>query len=95
MKQIEDSKTCDMLDVQLASEAPKRSSGRVAGTPALTAAQRQALRRERLRAAGGDVLTITVTSEVAAALRKFVQFKDMTQGDAVTKILSDRLLRKR
>ena len=61
----------------------------------MTAAERQQARRDRIKAAGGDVLTVTVDGEVAEALRRFVQFKDMTQGEAVTRILRDRLLRKR
>lgn len=59
------------------------------------AAARQKARRERLKAAGVESITITLPVDVIEALRKFVEFKDMTQADAVEKILRDRLLRKR
>jgi formylmethanofuran:tetrahydromethanopterin formyltransferase len=73
----------------------KRPRGRPATVVAMSAAERQRARRERLRAVGGDVLTVSVDADVLEALRKFVEFKDMTQGEAVTRILRDRLLRKR
>lgn len=53
------------------------------------------LSRERRRAAGVEEITVEVDREVADALRRFVQFKDMTLGEAATRILRDRLLRKR
>lgn len=89
MKQLDDKVTGDLLEVF------KRPRGRPPTGKALSGSDRQRLRRERLRAAGDEVLTITVSSEVAEALRRFVQFKDITQGEALTKIISDRLLRKR
>lgn len=60
-----------------------------------TSAQRQKERRERLRQLGIVALTVEVPADVAAALRKFVEFKDETQSEAVVRILRDRLLRKR
>jgi hypothetical protein len=51
--------------------------------------------RERLREQGREILTVDVPQEVAEALRRYVEFKDMTQGQAVERILRDRLLRKR
>ena len=89
MKQVEDKKTLDLFGPM------KRHRGRPATGVSMTAAERQQARRDRIKAAGGDVLTVTVDGEVAEALRRFVQFKDMTQGEAVTRILRDRLLRKR
>jgi hypothetical protein len=89
MKQPGDNKTVDMLP------AAKRPRGRPSTGVAMSAAERQRAYRERLRAVGGDVLSVTVDADVLEALRKFVEFKDITQGEAVTRILRDRLLRKR
>lgn len=99
MKQAIDTKTGDLLPV-LADLVPpvdpvRRPRGRPPSGNAQTAAQRQAARRERLKASGVEALTFLVDDEVAAALRKFVEFKDMTQAEAINKILRDRLLRKR
>lgn len=96
MIQANDNKTGDLLTVLAVPDAPvKRPRGRPASGLALSAAERQAARRERLRASGVEPLTFLVDDEVAAALRKFVEFKDMTQAQAINAILRDRLLRKR
>lgn len=89
MKDAADNRTFELVD------PPKRGRGRPATGAAVSAADRQKAYRERLRAAGGDVLTVVVDAEVSEALRKFVEFKDITQGEAVSRILRDRLLRKR
>lgn len=97
MKQTEDNQTCELIGLPSMPVA-KRGRGRPVTNPLSVkdqAAERQKARRKRLKASGSEVLTIVVTAEVAAALRKFVEFKDMSQGDALTKILTDRLLRKR
>lgn len=73
----------------------KRPRGRPVTGNAMTAAERQKLRRERLRAAGDEVITLTVSLEVADALRRSVKFKDLTLGEAFNKIVYDRLIRKR
>jgi hypothetical protein len=62
---------------------------------AKTNAQRQRERRERLLSQGIETLTVDVDAEVAEALRKFVQFKDETLGQVASRVLRDRLLRKR
>jgi len=72
-----------------------RPRGRPPSGQALSSADRQRARRERLRAAGSDVLTVQVDSDVLEALRGFAQAEEITQGDAVSSILRDRLLRKR
>lgn len=93
MKQLNDNKTAELPVVPV--EPVKRGRGRPPSGCALTAAERQQGRRDRLRAAGIEPLTFLVDDEVAAALRKFVEFKDMTQAQAINAILRDRLLRKR
>lgn len=97
MKQIEDTKTLDLLDaVPLKVAVPKRGRGRPAGpVPALTSAQRQAVRRARLKESGVMALTVSLSADVLAALSKFVEFKDMTKDQVVERILRDRLFRKR
>lgn len=70
--------------------------GRPATGNALSASERQARRRAKLKAEGKTVLPPAVVSqEVEQALAKFIQFKDMTLGDAIDRIVRDRLLRKR
>lgn len=88
MKQPEDSKTVDIFGL-------KRPRGRPPSGDAMTAAERQKARRERLKASGADVATFTLDADVLEALRKFTEFKDETLGQAVSRILRDRLLRKR
>jgi hypothetical protein len=61
----------------------------------MSGAERQRLRRERMREAGKATLTVDVDVDVIERLRKFVEFKDMTQGEVVSRVLRDRLLRKR
>lgn len=75
-------------------EAPRR--GRPASGTALSAADRQARRLAKLEAEGKGLLPPAVVSlEVKQALAKFIQFKEMTLGDALERIVRDRLLRKR
>ena len=70
--------------------------GRPATGKALTAAARQARRREKLEAEGKTVLPpVVVSREIAEALARHIQFKDMTLGDAIERIVRHRLLRKR
>lgn len=91
-KHVADDKTIDLVTP---GAGVVRQRGRPVTGTALTPAQRQKARRERLRAAGEEEITVKVSAEVAAALRKFVEFKDLTLGEALTKIMHDRLLRKR
>jgi phage-related tail fiber protein len=78
---------------------PKRR-GRPPSGKALSGASRIAAYRVRLAAAGRETLTLDVDQEVACALRAYVDRKksdaeDLTLGQAVERILRDRLLRKR
>ena len=73
-----------------------RGRGRPSTGTALSASARQARRREKLEAEGKTLLPrVVVSLEVQQALAKFIQFKDMTLGDALDRIVRDRLLRKR
>ena len=73
----------------------KRSPGRPPKADAMSAAERQAARRARLRAAGVAQLSVDVPMDVLDALSKFVEFKDLTKGEVVARVMRDRLLRKR
>jgi len=73
----------------------KRSPGRPPKPDAMSAAERQAARRARLKAAGVAQLSVDVPMDVFEALSKFVEFKDLTKGEVVAKVMRDRLLRKR
>lgn len=64
------------------------------------AARRKRESRARLAASGLQTVTVDLDVEVAAALRSYVERKkadadDLTIGQAVDRILRDRLLRKR
>ena len=72
-----------------------RQRGRPATGVALTPAERQSLRREKLKDEGRGVLTVDVSLDVLKALDAFVQFKDETKGQVVDRILRGTLLRKR
>ncbi|MBA5687602.1 hypothetical protein [Rugamonas apoptosis] len=90
MKQVEDTRTLELFD------PAKRGRGKPRGpAPAMTAAQRQQARRDRLVEAGKGMLTVEVSQEVIDALDAFVRFKDETKGSVVDRVLRDRLLRKR
>lgn len=89
MKDMTDTRTVDLVGDL------KRGRGRPVSGTALTPAERQKQRRERLRASGIEPLTVMVDSEVAAALRKFGQFKEETLGQIASRLLRDRLLRPR
>lgn len=82
---------------QLAEQPKERSGrGRRPSGKALSAAERQSRRLVKLEAEGkGRLPSVVVSLEVKQALAKFIQFKDMTLGDAVDRIVRDRLLRKR
>lgn len=79
-----------------APPASIRRRGRPTTGNALSASARQARRREKLEAEGKTLLPrVAVSLEVRDALAKFIQFKDITLGDALDRIVRDRLLRKR
>jgi hypothetical protein len=81
---------------ELAAEDPPKKRGRPRSGKALTESERQARRRKKMEEEGKTLLPrVKVTIEVAEALGKFIQYKDMTLGDALDRIVRDRLLRKR
>lgn len=80
---------------------PRRRGRPPTGT-AKSGASRQAAYRQRLKESGLEEVTAFLDAEVAAALRGYVQRQNadrvgepITLGEAVEKILRDRLLRKR
>lgn len=84
------------IDNAITPENAPRKRGRPPTGNALSASARQARRRAKLEAEGKTLLPAAkVSLEVAEALAKYIQFKDMTLGDALERILRDRLLRKR
>jgi len=89
MKQETDTRTMD-----LPLPGGKRRRGRPA-TGGMSGAERQRAYRARLAEEGKAPVSVTLSADVVAALDKFVQFKDETKGEAVDRILRDRLLRKR
>jgi hypothetical protein len=89
MKYADDHRQLDLV------AGANRQRGRPASGVAKTAAERQAARRERLAEEGKATLTVEVSHEVIEALDKFVQFKDVTKGDVVDRLLRGTLLRKR
>jgi hypothetical protein len=83
-------------DAKLQPPAPRKKRGRPASGKALSAADRQARRLAKLEAEGKALLPpVVVSQEVKQALAKFIKFKDMTLGDALERIVRDRLLRPR
>lgn len=72
-----------------------RQRGRPVTGKALTSAERQHLRREKLKAEGRGTLTVDVSLDVINALDAFVRFRDETKGQVVDRILRGTLLRKR
>ena len=93
-------------DVTMELPGVSRRRGRPPGQPQDektlrdAAAARKRASRARLAAAGLAAVTVDLDLEVATALRSYVERKradseDMTLGQAVERILRDRLLRKR
>lgn len=59
------------------------------------AAARKRAQRARQSAAGLEPVSVVLPAEVVDALRKHIEFRDLTLADAVEKALRDRFLRKR
>jgi len=84
------------IDNAAKPEDTPRKRGRPSTGKALSPSARQARRRAKLEAEGKTLLPAAkVSLEVAEALAKYIRFKDMTLGDALERIVRDRLLRKR
>lgn len=85
----------DIADEKRPPEA-LRKRGRPSSGNALSDSARQARRRAKLEADGKTLLPrIAVSLEVRQALANYIQFKDLTLGDAIDRIVRDRLIRKR
>lgn len=89
MKDAKDTATLDLV------AGANRRRGRPTTGAAMTAAQRQAKRRERLRAEGVGTLTVTISVDVLERLDEFVRFKDVTKDSVVERLLRGQLMRKR
>lgn len=84
------------IDTTAGATKGAKKRGRPPTGKALSGSDRQARRFAKLAAEGKAILPQAVVSlEVQQALMKFIQFKDMTLGDALERIVRDRLLRKR
>lgn len=89
MKQAEDKHTVDLLD------GFKRPVGRPATGNAQTAAQRKQASRARLRESGEGFMTVRLPVDVIDGVRKFREFKDLTNDQIIERLLRQQLLRKR
>lgn len=83
----------DEVTIELPGVA--RRPGRPPTGKALDNAARSKAKRDRLEADGKKQVSVTISIEVLEAIKKHVQFKDLTLGDAFDKALRDRFLRKR
>lgn len=72
-----------------------RQRGRPATGKAMSSAERQKARRDRLRASGVGSLTVELPVDVLDGLNKFLQFRDETQDQLIERLLRQQLLRKR
>lgn len=88
MKDQTDNKTLDLV-------GEKRGRGRPRDPNAKSAAQRQRDYLARLKESGKAVISVDLPLEVIQAVDKYIEFKDMTRGQAIEKALRDRFMRKR
>ena len=91
MKQIQDDKTIDLVD----QPGVVRQRGRPATGKAMSDAERQKLRRQRLVDDGMTTLSVVIPLDVMRALDHFLQYKSETKDQLVERVLRDRLMRKR
>ena len=89
MKQVEDNKTMELLD------EPKRGRGRPRREDGpVSAADRQKARRQRLRAAGIDYLTIPLPVDVLASLKSYAAAVGETREQFIERIVRRELMHK-
>lgn len=72
-----------------------RPVGRPTTGKAMTAAERQKRRRERLAQSGKAFLNVEISADVLAAFDEYLKFKDLTKGQVIERLLKSQLLRKR
>lgn len=89
MKQVEDTKTIDLLG------EPPKGRGRPRKSDAMSSAQRMALHRARLRAEGLVDVNVKLPREVVAALDAFIQFRDTNKDAVIEKLVRSQIMRKR
>ncbi|MRW82830.1 hypothetical protein GJ698_01830 [Pseudoduganella sp. FT26W] len=89
MKQVDDKRTGDLLD------GFKRPVGRPRTGKARTPAERKRDSRARLLESGEAFLTVRLPVEVIDGVRKFREFKDLTNDQIIERLLRQQLLRKR
>lgn len=89
MKHAQDKQTGDLLDGFI------RQRGRPPTGKAKTMAERKRDSRARLREAGDGFLTVRLPLEVIDGLRRFRQFKDLTNDEIIERLVQQKLLRKR
>lgn len=89
MNQGEDKHTVDSL------EGVKRAVGRPRSGAALSPAERKKASRDRLRDSGAGFLTVRLSLDLIDGLRRFRQFKDLTNDEIIERLLRQQLLRKR
>lgn len=82
-------------DLTLELPGVVRRPGRPRTGEALDNSARSKAKRERLEAEGKKQVSVTISLEVLEAIKKHIEFKDLTLGDAFEKALRDRFLRKR
>lgn len=87
----------DSISEEASRPKPPVKQGRPSSGKALTAAERQKHRLAKLQAESKALLPQVVVSQaLQEALFKFIKFKDgMRLGDALDRIVRDRLMRKR
>jgi hypothetical protein len=91
----EDNKTIDMHPSAPSPEPVKRGRGRPVTGTAMTDAERQKKRRERLKAEGMQVVTLVLPAEVVGGLKAFTKHKDISPDSVVARLLKTQLLRPR
>jgi len=89
VKHVDDKHTGDLLD------GFKRPPGRPPSGKAMSAAERKKASRERLRQAGAGFLTVRLPLDVIDGVRRFREFKDLTNDEIIERLLRQQLLRKR
>jgi hypothetical protein len=89
VKQADDKQTGDLLD------GFKRPVGRPASGKAQSAAERKRASRARLRESDVGFLTVRLPLEVIEGVRRFREFKDLTNDEIIERLLRQQLLRKR
>lgn len=87
MKHPDDTKTMELIPVVRGRGRPPTGEGK-------SAAQRQAIRRSKLREAGLVPITVNIPVDLRDQLKKFLEFKPETKDQVIERFLRN-ALRKR